>query len=751
MANITNYLNKIKSAVYGKEVRGAIHDAIKQVYDDASVNHDNANMEVKMARGTHNTLNERLDNVDEIQAQTNAQLSQKLNKNSVLSMANMGQDIKEAMTGGSVAVVGKNMIVNDNIVDDQISFSKCDFINREGIAGKRLENVAFTVEDGKCYFVADISKTFTTYIFDIEPNVSYCVSTSNNNRFRVVTHTSDVFDSGEEASTTIAFNDELNSCFFTNNLLDKKLFVYVCDGDSDVAVDLTKATGFKFEVQADGLKNKIIASDIENKSITTEKCSFLTETDGNLVTDEFILRDSTMVGIHGSDVFVVRSSQTPNATTIRIPLEKKKYIIKRKGISDRWRICVLDTIPDQIPDYPNYIVADRVLATDYNGDIEFTNETGKLLFIYISSEEIAPTVSVEYNNEMNFAFKINGNSLLNGSVSKEKLDFELESLNVTSKYSFIESVSLYNSPDLPSVAQGEGDFYLGGSMANEIHSMFDKLIGKYPNYVTKFHLGNDAVTNKPIYEYRFIPETCGSNRDNPIPNVAKIPKIIITGGIHGEEKQGVWALIKFFEELCDNWGNVNTLEFLRWNIDFRVIPIVNPNGYDRNIRENGNNKDLNREFTYSDEVIEKEALYVRNWIDDNLDAFAYLDLHTMWAGKDRNIAWLISPNGYLDTMSNSIISKLSRKWKKQYEFITFDGLLGYIGEPDYEILPSKLSQSREYAFSKGILNSITLEIANHVNYSVEPKRYGKLTTNMYGDLLGNTLVALCIKLGCSYK
>ena len=36
MANITNFLNKIKTAVHGKDVRGAIHDAIKQVYDDAS-------------------------------------------------------------------------------------------------------------------------------------------------------------------------------------------------------------------------------------------------------------------------------------------------------------------------------------------------------------------------------------------------------------------------------------------------------------------------------------------------------------------------------------------------------------------------------------------------------------------------------------------------------------------------------------------------------------------------------------------
>lgn len=92
MANITNYLNKIKTAVYGKDVRGAIHDAIKQVYDDASVNHDNANMEVKMARGTHNTLNDRLDNVDEIQAQTNAQLSSHLNSSFRLYSANLSQN-----------------------------------------------------------------------------------------------------------------------------------------------------------------------------------------------------------------------------------------------------------------------------------------------------------------------------------------------------------------------------------------------------------------------------------------------------------------------------------------------------------------------------------------------------------------------------------------------------------------------------------------------------------------------------------
>ena len=81
--SITNKLNQIKNAIYGKEVRGAIHDAIKECYDDASLNHDNANMEVKMARGIHNTLSERLNKSDEAQARTRAALSEKADKSQI--------------------------------------------------------------------------------------------------------------------------------------------------------------------------------------------------------------------------------------------------------------------------------------------------------------------------------------------------------------------------------------------------------------------------------------------------------------------------------------------------------------------------------------------------------------------------------------------------------------------------------------------------------------------------------------------
>lgn len=49
--------------------------------------------------------------------------------NKIWSMANMGQDVKNAMSGGSVAVVGENAILSENVVTRQIIKEKTDFFN----------------------------------------------------------------------------------------------------------------------------------------------------------------------------------------------------------------------------------------------------------------------------------------------------------------------------------------------------------------------------------------------------------------------------------------------------------------------------------------------------------------------------------------------------------------------------------------------------------------------------------------------
>lgn len=154
--SITNKLNQIKNAIYGKDVRGAIHDAIKQVYDDASVNHDNANMEVKMARGTHNTLNDRLDNVDEIQAQTNAQLSRIRNSmikfkpkfSASLWLGGVNDDYGNYDTHSKEEIKAyidsyKSYGIKNFIIPIEIAFNKNT--NNFYIA-KNLENIDFAIE-----------------------------------------------------------------------------------------------------------------------------------------------------------------------------------------------------------------------------------------------------------------------------------------------------------------------------------------------------------------------------------------------------------------------------------------------------------------------------------------------------------------------------------------------------------------------------------------------------------------------------
>ena len=160
--SITNKLNQIKNAIYGKEVRGAIHDAIKECYDDASVNHDNANMEVKMARGAHDTLNDRLDKSDEIQAQTNAQLSQTSHHlNSIGQIAiRLDGEVDDTLAVQRVIDADMPLFVHRNLtISDTINLKLNSVIYG---TGKNGNSITMT-NDSKFMFVLHTDKGDTAY------------------------------------------------------------------------------------------------------------------------------------------------------------------------------------------------------------------------------------------------------------------------------------------------------------------------------------------------------------------------------------------------------------------------------------------------------------------------------------------------------------------------------------------------------------------------------------------------------------
>lgn len=100
-----------------------------------------------------------------------ASINNKLDKNGILTMANMGQDVKEAMTGGSVAVVGKGAILTENIASKQVtpySTNFFDIVNFMDISSITFENITINTKG-----LVQSKTNSCSVIFRVESNTSY--------------------------------------------------------------------------------------------------------------------------------------------------------------------------------------------------------------------------------------------------------------------------------------------------------------------------------------------------------------------------------------------------------------------------------------------------------------------------------------------------------------------------------------------------------------------------------------------------
>ncbi|ELC8426282.1 hypothetical protein QYB63_002936 [Clostridium perfringens] len=110
---------------------------------------------------------------EKIELQYANNLNNKMNKDDVLSMANMGQDVKEAMTGGSVAVVGEDAVLEKNIVDKQVTPRKTSFLEVD------FWNLAINAETIEQWYIDSSTGagrklvSFFTVVLDVKENTNY--------------------------------------------------------------------------------------------------------------------------------------------------------------------------------------------------------------------------------------------------------------------------------------------------------------------------------------------------------------------------------------------------------------------------------------------------------------------------------------------------------------------------------------------------------------------------------------------------
>jgi hypothetical protein len=76
------------------------------------------------------------------------------------------------------------------------------------------------------------------------------------------------------------------------------------------------------------------------------------------------------------------------------------------------------------------------------------------------------------------------------------------------------------------------------------------------------------------------------------------PTVLLSGGMHGEEPGGVEGVFRWLEG--DDWP--------KWRVNWLVLPCINPYGWERNQRTNGQRCDINRQFRNKSAAPEAELI-----------------------------------------------------------------------------------------------------------------------------------------------
>lgn len=193
----------------------------------------------------------------------------------------------------------------------------------------------------------------------------------------------------------------------------------------------------------------------------------------------------------------------------------------------------------------------------------------------------------------------------------------------------IGSPSIY----LSNSTSSEGS--LNSKTVAEVYARYDAMVANFPLYVSResnlCSITSDGTTwDVRVYKFGFnkliVRDEEGTNEttyDNLYnDNLDNKRTILITCGMHGNEKTPWWGAMLAFEELLasdEEWA-----KYIKANFFFYVIPCLNPYGLDHTIRNNENNVDLNR----TEGANETARVALTQWVSAKKDIIYYwMDVH----------------------------------------------------------------------------------------------------------------------------
>ena len=229
----------------------------------------------------------------------------------IWSMENMGQDVKEAMTGGSVAVVGRNAVTHVNIVDGEVYGEKTNFLNQLNKNMFKGEFLDYYLSGNDERMKLTKSDTGKLVALDIKGNTQYSINKTvvgiegSDYYFKIATFTKsvedvlkllnsgDVYVDGAILKTLTSTTTEHLNYKFTSGANDKSVFILVAkEKEPYTEVIQGNVTGLLYD-SYDGIyeaKANVFfkGENIKDKTIDIEKMRYYETANKNLFDGNFL-------------------------------------------------------------------------------------------------------------------------------------------------------------------------------------------------------------------------------------------------------------------------------------------------------------------------------------------------------------------------------------------------------------------------------------------------------------------------------
>ncbi len=175
-------------------------------------------------------------------------------------------------------------------------------------------------------------------------------------------------------------------------------------------------------------------------------------------------------------------------------------------------------------------------------------------------------------------------------------------------------------------------------------------------------------------------------------------RVLVTGGVHGDEPCGPAATMLLLEQLLNNPD-------IRRDTEFTIVPLVNPRGLVDGTRRTPDGVDLNRNFSH-DETAPTEVHHISALLKQK-DYTLALDLHS--GRDDRNGFWV------LHKASAELMEPAVERFQKHWPVLTGDTDKYNMAKPGIGE-SSNPNTLKDFASQDGARWSVTLEAPGSVGY-----------------------------------